>query len=83
MNSKPISTASLIESLKAVSPLGLEVALVKGVLRSTKCIYLREDSIFEYTNELRFDFKPSEAISISDFNKNYESARWLVEQEVG
>lgn len=79
----PISTASLIESLKAVSPLGLEVTLVKGILRSTKCLYIREDSIFEYTNELRFDFNPKEAEPISAFEKNYEAARWLVEQEVG
>ena len=78
-----ISTPQLIEILTSISPQGLEVALVKGVLRSTKCIYLREDSIFEYTNELRFDFNQSEATSISDFNKNYEAARWLVEQEVG
>jgi len=78
-----ISTPELIEILTSISPKGLEVALVKGVLRSTKCIYLREDAIFEYTNELRFDFKPSEATSISDFDKNYEDARWLVEQEVG
>ncbi len=80
---KTISTPDLIETLTSISPQGLEVALVKGVLRSTKCIYLREDSIFEYTNELRFDFKPNEATSISDFDKNYEAARWLVEQEVG
>lgn len=80
---KSISTPELIEILTSISPQGLEVALVKGILRSTKCIYLREDSIFEYTNELRFDFKPNEATSISDFNKNYEAARWLVEQEVG
>jgi hypothetical protein len=78
-----ISTPVLIEILTSISSKGLEVALVKGVLRSTKCIYLREDSIFEYTNELRFDFKPSEAASISDYNKNYEAVRWLVEQEVG
>ena len=80
---KVISTQELIETLTSISPQGLEVALTNGILRSTKCIYLREDSIFEYMNELRFDFKPSEATSISDFNKNYESARWLVEQEVG
>ena len=80
---KSISTPELIETLTSVSPQGLEVVLVKGILRSTKCIYLREDSIFEYTNELRFDFKPSEAISLKNFRENYSSARWLVEQEVG
>ncbi len=80
---KPITTPELIETLTSVSPLGLEVALVKGILRSTKCIYLRDDSIFEYTNVLRFDFKPSEAIPLNDFRENYLSARWLVEQEVG
>lgn len=80
---KSISTPELIETLTSVSPQGLEVALVKGILRSTKCIYLREDSIFEYTNELRFDFKPSEAVPLKDFCENYSSARWLVEQEVG
>lgn len=80
---KSISTPELIEALTSISPQGLEVALVNGVLRSTKCIYLREGSIFEYTNELRFDFKPSEAIPLNDFRENYLSARWLVEQEVG
>lgn len=80
---KSISTPELIETLTSVSPHGLEVALVKGILRSTKCIYLREDSIFEYTNELRFDFELSEAISLKDFRENYSSACWLVEQEVG
>ena len=80
---KPISTPELIEALTSISPQGLEVALVKGILRSTKCIYLREDSIFEYKNELRFDFKPSEAIPLNDFRENYLSARWLVEQEEG
>jgi hypothetical protein len=80
---KTISTPELIATLTSISPQGLEVALVKGILRSTKCIYLRGNSIFEYTNELRFDFKPSEATSISNFNNNYEAARWLVEQEEG
>ena len=80
---KSISTPELIETLTFISPEGLEVALVKGILRSTKCIYLRVDSIFEYTNELRFDFKPSEAIPLNDFRENYSSARWLLEQEVG
>lgn len=79
---KSISTPELIETLTSVSPQGLEVALVKGVLRSTKCIYLREDWIFEYTNELRFDFKPSEAVDLNEFREIYSSARWLVEQEV-
>jgi len=79
----PISTASLIELLKAVSPLGLEVALVKGVLRSTKTIYLRENFVFTYTNEFRFDFNPNDAEPISVFEKNYSSVYWLVEQEVG
>ncbi|TXI83194.1 MAG: hypothetical protein E6Q38_03915 [Crocinitomicaceae bacterium] len=79
----PISTASLIESLKAVSPLGLEVVLVKGVLRSTKTIYLRENFVFTYTNEFRFDFNPNDAEPISVFEKNYSSVYWLVEQEVG
>lgn len=80
---KSSSTPELIETLASISPQGLEVALVKGVLRSTKCIYLREDSIFEYTNELRFDFKPSDAVPLNDFRENYSSARWLLEQEVG
>ncbi|MEN9441664.1 MAG: hypothetical protein RLZ33_1741 [Bacteroidota bacterium] len=80
---KSISTPELIENLTSVSPKGLEVALAKGILRSTKCMYFREDSIFEYTNELRFDFKPSDAIPLNDFRENYSSARWLVEQEVG
>ena len=80
---KSISTPELIETLTSVSPQGLEAVLVKGVLRSTKCIYLREDSIFEYTNELRFDFKPSDAVPLNDFRENYSSACWLVEQEVG
>lgn len=80
---KSISTPELIETLTSISTQGLEVALVKGILRSTKCIYLREDSIFAYTNELSFDFKPSEAIPLNDFRENYSSARWLVEQEVG
>lgn len=80
---KQITTTELIETLTSVSPKGLEVALVKGILRSTKCIYLREDSIFEYTNELLYDFKPLEAVSLNDFRENYSSAWWLVEQEVG
>lgn len=80
---KPISTTELIETLTSISPQGLEVVLVKGILRSTKCIYLREDSIFEYTNELCFDFKPSDAVHLNEFRENYSSARWLVEQEVG
>ena len=79
---KSISTSELIETLISVSPQGLEVALVKGILRSTKCIYLREDSIFEYTNELRFDFKPSEAVPLNDFRENYSSARWLDRKSV-
>lgn len=80
---KQITTPELIENLVSISPQGFEVALVKSILRSTKCIYLRDDSIFEYTNELRFDFKPSEAIPLNDFRENYSSAHWLVEQQVG
>ena len=80
---KAISTPELIQTLTSISPQGLEVALVKGVLRSTKTIYLRENFVFTYTNEFRFDFNPKDAEPISAFEKNYEAARWLIEQEVG
>jgi hypothetical protein len=74
-----VGGAEVLEALTSVSPQGLEDALVNGVLRSTKCIYLREDFIFEYNNELRFNFKPSEAVDLNEFRENYSSARWLVE----
>ena len=77
-----ISTTELIEEIKRVSPLGLEVSLSQGILRSTKCVYFRDDCVFEYTNELSFEFNSEDAVPISDFQKNYSNARWLVEQEV-
>jgi hypothetical protein len=77
-----ISTTELIEEIKRVSPLGLEVSLSQGVLRSTKCVYFRDDCIFEYTNEFTVNFNPKHATHIFDFQENYATAFWLVEQEV-
>jgi len=80
MNS--ISTAELIESLKKNTPLGLEVSLSHGILRITKCIYLRGNSVFVYTNEFTFDFNPKDGFSISEFIDCYNQTIWLVENEI-
>ncbi len=76
-----ISTTELIEEIKRVSPLGLEVSINKGILRSTKCIYHRNDQIFEYTNELNIDFNPNDGVSISEFIEVYKQTNWQIENE--
>ena len=76
-----ISTTELIEEIRRVSPLGLEVSLSQGVLRSTKCVYFRDDCIFEYTNELNIDFNPKDSISISEFIEVYKQTKWQIENE--
>jgi hypothetical protein len=76
-----ISTTELIEEIKSVSPLGLEVSLNNGILRITKCLYLRNDQIFEYTNELNIDFNSKDSISISEFIEVYKQTKWQIENE--
>jgi hypothetical protein len=74
-----VGGAEVLTALKSASPQGLEDALVNDILSSAKCIYLREDFTYEYSNELCFDFKPNADSWISDFIDNYKTARWLVE----
>jgi hypothetical protein len=76
-----ISTTELIEEIRRVSPLGLEVSLYKGILRITKCVYLRNEQIFEYTNEFNIDFNPNDGVSISEFIEVYKQTKWQIENE--
>lgn len=77
-----VNTVELFQLLKDISPKGFEVSISNGILRSTNAIYLRQNLVYLFGNELRYEFTPEYSISISEFEKNYSNITWRHIQEI-
>ena len=71
-----VNTNELINILKEEKPNGVEVSLNKGILRLTQEIFLRDNRIYQFSNELRYSFEKENSLDISEFEKLYQNTVW-------
>ena len=77
-----IPTEILIQNLSKISPLGYEVTIRNGLLRSTKCIYQNENLIYLFDISEPFKFKMENGYTEVDFNLHYKDWFWKIEQTI-
>jgi hypothetical protein len=70
-----VNTKELIDILTETKN-GVEVSLNKGILRVTQEVFLRDNRIYQFSNELRYSFDMENSLEISEFEGLYQNTVW-------
>jgi hypothetical protein len=77
-----VSTDQLVQNLIKISPLGYEVSIRHGLLRSTKCIYQKDDIIFLFDMFEEFILDKENGVPKQQFVLEYIDWIWDIEQTI-
>lgn len=70
-----VNTKELIDILTETKN-GVEVSLNKGILRVTQEVFLRDNRIYQFSNELRYSFDMENSLEILEFERLYQNTVW-------
>ena len=77
-----VSTDQLVQNLIKISPLGFEASIRNGLLRSTKCIYQKDDFIFLFDMSEDFVLDLENGMPKQQFELKYKDWFWNIEQTI-